>query len=112
MDKKICSLPVSLWLLRSKFYQETRLIIELVWYIILFTSVLVKVVDILLTEPLWITFEIFLLSFCLTFWLIGVLFSDDEVCGISVSVRERDDIIQIWNSNAKAVDDATVRCYC
>ncbi|KAJ7326086.1 hypothetical protein OS493_028344 [Desmophyllum pertusum] len=32
---------------------------------------------------------------------------DDEVCGISISVRERDDIIQIWNSNAKAVEDAT-----
>lgn len=33
---------------------------------------------------------------------------DDEVCGISISVRERDDIIQIWNANAKAVEDATV----
>jgi len=40
-----------------------------------------------------------------------MFFSDDEVCGISVSVRERDDIIQIWNSNAKAVEDATVRNY-
>ena len=35
-------------------------------------------------------------------------FPDDEVCGISISVRERDDIIQIWNANAKAVEDATV----
>lgn len=33
---------------------------------------------------------------------------DDEVCGISISVRERDDIIQIWNSNAKAEEDATI----
>ena len=40
-----------------------------------------------------------------------MFFSDDEVCGISISVRERDDIIQIWNSNAKAEEDATVRYY-
>ncbi|KAM7439194.1 hypothetical protein ABFA07_011373 [Porites harrisoni] len=33
---------------------------------------------------------------------------DDEVCGISVSVRERDDIIQVWNSNAYAVEDAMI----
>ena len=39
------------------------------------------------------------------------LSSDDEVCGISVSVRERDDIIQIWNSNAKAVEEGKVKYF-
>lgn len=38
-----------------------------------------------------------------------LLSSDDEVCGISVSVRERDDIIQIWNSNARAIEKAKVK---
>ncbi|KAI8511393.1 hypothetical protein Bbelb_104930 [Branchiostoma belcheri] len=32
----------------------------------------------------------------------------DEVVGLSVSVRERDDIIQIWNQNAEVADKASV----
>ena len=40
-----------------------------------------------------------------------LLSSDDEVCGISVSVRERDDIIQIWNSNARAVEESKVKYF-
>ena len=28
---------------------------------------------------------------------------DDEICGLSVSPRERDDLIQIWNTRAETV---------
>ncbi|XP_048585010.1 eukaryotic translation initiation factor 4E type 3 isoform X2 [Nematostella vectensis] len=32
----------------------------------------------------------------------------DEVCGISVSMRDRDDIVQIWDTKARTAADATV----
>ena len=32
----------------------------------------------------------------------------DEITGISVSIREREDLIQIWNSNSSEADRATV----
>lgn len=44
---------------------------------------------------------------------IGEQFADhvapgDDICGISVSVRERDDTLQIWNIDATLADKATV----
>ena len=33
---------------------------------------------------------------------------NDEITGISVSIREREDLIQIWNSNSIEADRATV----
>ncbi|XP_062522572.1 eukaryotic translation initiation factor 4E type 3-B-like [Corticium candelabrum] len=32
----------------------------------------------------------------------------DEICGLSVSIRERDDIVQIWNGNAMVAENAQV----
>ncbi|XP_057335705.1 eukaryotic translation initiation factor 4E type 3-like [Microplitis mediator] len=33
---------------------------------------------------------------------------DDEICGATVSVRDRDDLIQIWNTKADLADSATI----
>ena len=32
----------------------------------------------------------------------------DEVSGLSVSIRERDDLIQIWNTNSRLSDQSKI----
>ena len=34
--------------------------------------------------------------------------AEDDVTGISVSVREREDVIQVWNSNSTKSNEASV----
>ncbi|XP_033328475.2 eukaryotic translation initiation factor 4E type 3 [Megalopta genalis] len=33
---------------------------------------------------------------------------DDEVCGVTVSIRDKDDTVQIWNMNAASASRATI----
>jgi hypothetical protein len=42
----------------------------------------------------------------------GLLVSKgDEVSGLSVSIRERDDLIQIWNKNSRLSDQSKIVPY-
>lgn len=42
--------------------------------------------------------------------MIGFLlkFIGDDVCGVSVTVREKDDVMQIWNSDATRGDPQNI----
>lgn len=41
-------------------------------------------------------------------YLMAFAFTEDEVVGVSVSIRDREDVIQVWNGNASCANKSNI----